>query len=291
MEPKILAPNTWKDYELLDSGAGEKLERFGNFILIRPEPKALWNKILPLEWTKAHASYIRNNKGGGQWQHRIQLPYTWNISWNELNFVLKPTGFKHVGIFPEQASLWEWIIGTIKTVQRPIKVLNLFGYTGGSSIAALCAGAQVTHVDASKDIVSWAHENVIQSGLEGKPIRWIVDDVVKFVRREIKRGNTYDAIIMDPPKFGRGSNGQVWKIEEDLSQLVALCKDVLSPKPLFFIINSYTTEYSSLTLYNLLNQTMSFFPGETEHGELTLTPTTQSVTLSTGIFARWSAKI
>lgn len=281
----------WKDYELIDSGDGEKLERFGTYILARPEPKALWKKTNISVWNSAHAVYKRNNHGGGQWIYKTKLPKTWDIRWNDITFILKPTGFKHVGIFPEQAQLWQWIQEKIKKAHRPIKVLNLFGYTGGSSLAALAAGAQVTHVDASKEVVTWAHDNVKASGLEGKPIRWIVDDVVKFVRREIKRGNCYDAIIMDPPKFGRGSDGQVWKIEEDLPVLVELLRNILSENPLFVIMNSYTIEYSSLTLCNLLDQTMCSFNGKTDNGELIITPKTPAYPLSTGIFARWSAEI
>lgn len=291
MEPRILTTQSWQDYELLDSGDEEKLERFGQYLFVRPEPKAIWHKTLPQpEWQHVDAVYKRNQKGGGQWQYINRLPPSWNLAWNNLRFTLKPTGFKHVGIFPEQAALWEWIQNSIQTANRPIKVLNLFGYTGGSTLAALSAGAQVTHVDAAKDIVTWARENAIASGLEQKPVRWIVDDAIKFVRREIKRGNMYDAIIMDPPKFGRGSEGQVWKIEEDLPVLTDLCKEILSKNPLFFIINAYTTAYSSLTLYNLLNQTMSTFSGETDHGELIITPTKTSYSLSTGIFTRWVAK-
>ena len=291
MNPTFLTPQDWQDYELLDSGEELKLERFGKYIFSRPEPKALWKKTNPQLWQETHAFYRRNSQGGGKWEYKKQTPPTWKISWKDLTFVIKPTGFKHMGVFPEQAALWKDIRNSITQTKRPIKVLNLFGYTGGSTLAAASAGAQVTHVDASKEVVTWARENAQASGLADKPIRWIVDDAVKFVRREVKRQSYYDAIIMDPPKFGRGSDGQVWKIEEDLPKLMQLCKEVLSKKPLVFILNAYTTDYSSLTLYNLMNQTMSLFPGKTDHGELILIQKKDENPLSTGIFARWKTSI
>jgi 23S rRNA (cytosine1962-C5)-methyltransferase len=280
--------SSWQEYELLDSGNEEKLERFGKYILIRPEPEALWNKTLSQqEWNKAQAVYIRSSMGGGRWQYRSQLPSSWNMKWEDMTFQITLTGFKHTGVFPEQAVMWKWIKEIIIQAQRPVKVLNLFAYTGGSTLASLSAGAHVTHVDAAKDIVTWAHENVKLSGMDTKPVRWIVDDALKFVTREVKRGVKYDAIIMDPPKFGRGASGQVWKIEEDLPKLLQVCAQVLSDKPLFFILNSYATGYSSVTLHNLISQMMQKYGGTTESGELLLQPSQGNMGLSTGMFGRW----
>lgn len=288
MQPQLFTPTDWQDYELLDSGNEEKLERFGTYTFIRPEPKALWTKTASQsEWNKAAAIYKRDSKGGGKWTFTKQVPSAWKLTWRDLSFLIKPTGFKHMGLFPEQAAIWVDIIDAITRAGKPTKLLNLFGYTGGSTLAALSAGAQVTHVDAAKDVVTWAHENAKLSQLDTKPVRWIVDDAVKFVRREIKRGNTYDAIIMDPPKFGRGANGQVWKIEEHLPQLVELCKNILNPQPLFFIINAYTIDFSSLTLYNILRQTMLSNQGNLAHGELILQSSQSKNALSTGIIATW----
>lgn len=284
----LLAPLDWKDYELIDSGDREKLERFGEYLFVRPEPKALWRKALSqADWSKADAVYERHSTGGGQWLFHKEVPSSWVINWRHLCFLIKPTGFKHMGIFPEQAVLWSWIHDKVKASEQPINVLNLFAYTGGSTLAALAAGAKVTHVDASKDSVNWAHENVKLSGLEGKPVRWIVDDVIKYIKREVRRGVKYDAIIMDPPQFGRGANGQVWKIEEDLPNLLALCQEVLSDMPLFFIINAYGVDFTSVVLSNLLTQTMSKYKGTIDAGELVLKQQSNNLLLSTGIYGRW----
>lgn len=290
MSYTLLQPNEWKEYELLDAGDEEKLERFGKFTVVRPEPQALWKRTLPQsEWNKADAMYQRSSTGGGKWMYQRSFPQQLILHWEQLSFVIKPTGFKHMGIFPEQAAFWKWIQQTISSAQRPIKVLNLFAYTGGSTVAALSAGAQVTHVDSSKEIITWAHENVKQSGLEGKPVRWIIDDVLKFIKREVKRGVTYDAIIMDPPKFGRGSSGQVWKIEEDLPVLIQLCEQVLSAHPLFFLMNLYTTDYSALTLQNQLSDIFHHKKGIVDCGELVLSVSASKKLLSTGVYARWQS--
>ncbi len=283
----LLYPNHWQDYELIDSGEGEKLERFGKFILARPETKAIWKKSLPVnEWQKADAVYEQKDETG-KWIFKNQLPSAWNIKWQDLTFEVRPTAFKHTGVFPELASLWEFMREKIKKSQRSINVLNLFAYTGGSTLAAAQAGASVTHLDASKSIVAWAAKNAELSGLKEKPIRWIVDDAVAFVKREIKRGKKYDAVIMDPPKFGRGSSGQVWKIEEDLPNLLDLCKPTLSSNPLFFIINAYSISLSALTLENLLSQMMKDSGGKVDCGELCLKSASSPNTLSTSIFGRW----
>ena len=235
-----LADN-WKDYEVLDTSAGEKLERWGKYILVRPDPQVIWNtpKDDPL-WRKYDARYARSSTGGGKWQN-LRLPAQWQVRYKELTFQVKPMNFKHTGVFPEQAANWDFMMETIRRAGRPIRVLNLFAYTGGATIACAAAGASVCHVDAAKGMVLWAKENAKASGLEDRPIRWIVDDCAKFVEREIRRGKTYDAIIMDPPSYGRGPSGEVWKLEENLYPFVELVSRVLSDDPLFFIINSYTT--------------------------------------------------
>ena len=229
----------WLDYELVDASDGERLERWGDIVLIRPDTQIIWNtKRKDYRWNKAHARYIRSNSGGGHWEYYKKLPETWNIRFDDLGFVIKPMGFKHTGVFPEQAVNWDYAIEKIKNANRPINVLNLFGYTGGATVACLKGGASVCHVDASKGMVSLAKENAALSGVSDKPVRWIVDDCVKFVNREIRRGRRYDAIIMDPPSYGRGPNGEVWKLETELFPLLELCKQVLSDDPLFFLLNS-----------------------------------------------------
>ncbi|NTU73427.1 SAM-dependent methyltransferase [Candidatus Roizmanbacteria bacterium] len=278
----------WPDYELLDSGNGKKLERLGQHILSRPEPKAIWDTTLPQSmWDKADLTFSSIDGEQGRWKNGSAD--NWEISRNNLRFIIKPTSFKHIGIFPEQTIMWDWMTQHIHKTHKP-HILNLFGYTGGATLAALEAGAQVTHADASRETVTWAHENVTLSGLDNKPVRWIVDDVMTFVKREIKRNNRYDGIVMDPPKFGRGARGEVWKIERDLPRLLELCREVLSPQPLFVILSAYTVSYSSLTLANLLTQTMKQWSGATEHGELILRSTTESSLLSTTIVARWSSQ-
>ena len=277
----------WKDYEILDMANGEKLERWGNIYLIRPDPQIIWKeKTFPEKWKKANAKYIRSSTGGGAWNYKNKLPESWQIHYKDLKFLVKPMGFKHTGLFPEQAVNWDWMIEKIQNAGRPIKVLNLFAYTGGASVACSYAGASVCHVDSSKGMVTWAKENVAVSGLADRKVRYIVDDVVKFVSREIRRGNTYDAIIMDPPSYGRGTNGEVWKFEENLPDLISLCSRVLSEKPLFFLINSYTTGISSMVLENLLRLNIKK-GGIFSHGEIGLPMTDSKLILPCGIYARW----
>ena len=279
----------WKDYEILDMANGEKLERWGNIILIRPDPQIIWKeKSFPEKWKNANAKYNRSNTGGGNWNFIKPLPKSWQIKYKDLTFNIKPMGFKHTGIFPEQAVNWDWMMNKIRNSNREIKVLNLFAYTGGASVACLKAGASVCHVDSSKGMCEWAKENVASSGLRERPIRFLVDDVVKFVNREIRRGNKYDGIIMDPPSYGRGANGEVWKFEENIADLVKLCMNVLSDKPLFFLINSYTTGISSQVLENLLRINIpKKVGGKFSHGELGLPMTNSKLILPCGIYGRW----
>ena len=243
----------WKDYEVLDTSGGEKLERWGDYLLIRPDPQVIWT--LPKKnrgWKNCNGHYHRSNRGGGEWEF-FDLPEQWTISYRELRFNLKPFSFKHTGLFPEQAVNWDWCAEKIKHAGRPVKVLNLFAYTGGATLAALSAGANVTHVDASKGMVKWAKENAETSGLADRPVRWLVDDCKKFVEREIRRGNTYDAIIMDPPSYGRGPKGEIWKIEESIYPFIELCTELLSDEPLFFLVNSYTTGLAPAVLTYMLS--------------------------------------
>lgn len=278
----------WKDYEILDMANGEKLERWGNIQLIRPDPQIIWkDKSFPEKWRQANAIYNRSNTGGGAWEYKKRLPESWQITYKNLKFNIKPMGFKHTGLFPEQAVNWDWMISKIKNSKRDIKVLNLFAYTGGATVACLSAGASVCHVDSSKGMTLWAKENVISSGLEDKPVRYIVDDVIKFVQREIRRGNHYDAIIMDPPSYGRGKNGEVWQFENNIADLVGLCMQVLSDKPLFFLINSYTTGISSMVLQNLLEINMKRFGGKISSGEIGIPMRDSKLVLPCGIYGRW----
>ena len=281
--------NNWKDYEILDMANGEKLERWENITLIRPDPQIIWKeKSFPEKWKNANAKYNRSNTGGGNWNFIKPLPKSWQIKYKDLTFNIKPMGFKHTGIFPEQAVNWDWMMNKIRNSNREIKVLNLFAYTGGASVACLKAGASVCHVDSSKGMCEWAKENVASSGLRERPIRFLIDDVVKFVNREIRRGNKYDGIIMDPPSYGRGANGEVWKFEENIADLVELCMNVLSDKPLFFLINSYTTGISSQVLENLLRINISKkVGGKFSHGELGLPMTNSKLILPCGIYGRW----
>ena len=240
----------FKDYELLDVNKANRLERWGDVILIRPDPQAIWN--LPQDdrlWKKAHAIYHRSNAGGGYWEVLKSVPDVWSISYGDLKFNLKPMGFKHTGLFPEQAVNWALMQDIIKKQNRPVKVLNLFAYTGGATIACLNAGAAVTHVDASKGMVAWAKENAVISGVADKQVRWLVDDCKKFVEREIRRGNKYDGIVMDPPSYGRGPNGEVWKLENNLEELLRLTSQILSDNPIFFLLNTYTAGISSTVLH------------------------------------------
>lgn len=293
--------SNWKDYEILDMANGEKLERWNNIYLVRPDPQIIWNdKQYPEKWKQANARYNRSSTGGGHWDYKKRLPESWQIKYKDLTFNIKPMGFKHTGIFPEQAVNWDWMMDMIKTeiknTKREVKVLNLFAYTGGATVACLSAGATVCHVDSSKGMVTWARENVVSSGLQDRPVRYIVDDVIKFVQREIRRGNKYDAIVMDPPSYGRGANGEVWKFEENLPMLIEICMQVLSDNPLFFLINSYTTGTSSMVLENLLKMNMRKKYGKKadnglfENGEVGLPMTDSDFILPCGIYSKWVKK-
>ena len=282
--------NNWQDYEILDMANGEKLERWNNIYLIRPDPQIIWReKSYPEKWKQANARYNRSSTGGGNWQKYKKIPEAWQIKYKNLTFNIKPMGFKHTGLFPEQAVNWDWMIEKIKNAGREIKVLNLFAYTGGATVACSYAGASVCHVDSSKGMVAWAKENVASSGLENRPIRYIVDDVTKFVQREIRRGNKYDAIIMDPPSYGRGKNGEVWQFENNIADLVELCSKVLSDKPLFFLINSYTTGISAKVLENILILKLNMKHGKLSAGEIGLPMKDSKLVLPCGIFGRWEA--
>ena len=279
--------NNWKDYELLDCGRGEKLERWGDKILVRPDPQAIWTTPRTLrEWKVNDGRYSRSSTGGGHWDKR-SLPQHWTVRYGSLTFQVGPMNFKHTGLFPEQAANWDWFSELIKKAGRPVKVLNLFAYTGGATIAAAAAGASVTHVDASKGMVTWAKENAASSGLADAPIRWIVDDCVKFVEREIRRGNHYDAIIMDPPSYGRGPKGEIWKIEESIHPLVKLCAQLLVDRPLFFLINSYTTGLQPAVLSYLIGTELKRFPGKVTADEIGLPVSSNGLTLPCGASGRF----
>ena len=288
--------NNWKDYKILDMADGQKLERWGDIILSRPDPQIIWKqKSFPKKWNEINAIYHRSKTGGGSWKFNKKMPKQWQVQYRNLTFNIKPMGFKHTGLFPEQAVNWDWMMEKIKTAKanrkKEIKVLNLFAYTGGATVACLSAGASVCHVDSSKGMTTWAKENVVSSGLEKKPVRFIVDDVVKFVNREIRRGNKYDAIIMDPPSYGRVAKGEVWQFEENIYDLVELCTHVLSDKPLFFLINSYTTGISSKVLEDILELTVTKkYKGEIESGEIGLPMENSKLVLPCGIYGRWNEK-
>ena len=283
-----LASN-WKDYEILDMADGRKLERWGSYVLDRPDPQIIWKDKTHVKlWQKADAKYFRNNKGGGHWENITNVPEAWQIKYKDLTFNVKQMGFKHTGVFPEQAVNWDYMIDKIKNSNRKIKVLNLFAYTGGATLACAYAGADVVHVDSSKGMVSWAKENIASSNLTDRYVRFIVDDVIKFVKREIRRGNKYDAIIMDPPSYGRGTNGEVWNIEDNLYDLIKLCEEVLSDNPLFFLINSYTTGMSSTVLENILSLTINKkFKGQISSGEVGLPMKDGTLILPCGIYGLW----
>ncbi len=279
----------WQEYKIIDMANGQKLERWGNIILIRPDPQIIWSdKTYPEKWKESFAVYNRSKTGGGSWSYNKKIPESWQIHYKNLCFNIKPMGFKHTGLFPEQAVNWDWMIDKIKSEKREIKVLNLFAYTGGATVCCLSAGASVCHVDSSKGMTSWAKENVMSSGLEKAKVRYIVDDVVKFVNREIRRENKYDAIIMDPPSYGRGVNGEVWQFENNIYELVKLCTKVLSDNPLFFLINSYTTGISSTVLGNLLNLCLDKkYKGKITAGEIGLPMENSNLILPCGIYGRW----
>lgn len=279
--------NDWKEYEVIDTSCGEKLERWGKYTLVRPDPQVIWDTPkISRGWKNMNAHYHRSKKGGGEWEF-FDLPQQWSIHYRSLTFQLKPFSFKHTGLFPEQAANWDWFSELIKKAGRPVKVLNLFAYTGGATIAAAAAGASVTHVDASKGMVTWAKENAASSGLADAPIRWIVDDCVKFVEREIRRGNHYDAIIMDPPSYGRGPKGEIWKIEESIHPLVKLCAQLLVDRPLFFLINSYTTGLQPAVLSYLIGTELKRFPGKVTADEIGLPVSSNGLTLPCGASGRF----
>lgn len=287
----IQITNTWKDYELIDAGEGDKLERWGNIILHRPDPQAIW----PIEnhslWNKADAVYHRSRSGGGQWEYKHSLPEYWTIDYRELTFRVSPTGFKHTGLFPEQAVNWDWMQSLIRSHKdENLRILNLFAYTGGATMACASAGAaEVVHVDASKGMVNWAKENRDLSHLEDHTIRFIVDDVLKFVEREKRRGHTYHGIIMDPPSYGRGPNGEMWKFEKEITVLIDKCLDIFDENGLFFLINSYTTGFSSLVLDDLMKVTIlkNYPHGRIETGEVALPIRERELLLPCGIYGRW----
>lgn len=281
----------WNDYELIDASDSERLERFGNIILIRPDPQIIWKtpKTNPL-WHNAHARYHRSKNGGGSWEVLKKVPEVWNIKYDDMVLRLKTMGFKHTGVFPEQAVNWEFSKNKIKSAKRKVKVLNLFAYTGAATLAAASAGAEVCHVDASKGMVLWAKENAVASGLRDKPIRWIVDDCIKFVKREIRRGNKYDGIIMDPPSYGRGPSGEIWKLEEELFDFVQLCSELLSDNALFFILNSYTTGLSPSVMEYLLGAVIkSKKGGVVSCSEIGLPVTESGMALASGSTAIWQS--
>lgn len=280
--------DNWKDYEVLDTSSGEKLERWGDYVLVRPDPQVIWNTPHGhAGWSHKNGHYHRSAKGGGEWEF-FDLPQEWTIHYRELTFHLKPFSFKHTGLFPEQAVNWDWFSRMIREAHRPVKVLNLFAYTGGATVSAAAAGASVTHVDASKGMVTWAKENAVSSGLGDAPIRWLVDDCVKFVEREIRRGNKYDGIIMDPPSYGRGPKGEIWKIEESIFPFIELCSKLLSDEALFLLINSYTTGLQPAVLSYMLNTVLTKrFGGQVEAEEIGLPVTESGLVLPCGASGRW----
>ncbi|MFQ9872554.1 MAG: class I SAM-dependent methyltransferase [Oscillospiraceae bacterium] len=279
----------WKDYEILDTSDGEKLERWKDILLIRPDPQVIWNTPRDAQWSRANARYLRSSSGGGHWEDASLKKREWTVDYKGLTFKISPTGFKHTGLFPEQAVNWDYMASRIREAGRPVKVLNLFAYTGGATLACARAGAQVCHVDASKGMVAWARENAALSGLTEKPIRWIVDDCAKFVQREIRRGSRYDGIIMDPPSYGRGPGGEVWKLEEKIYDLLELCAQLLSEDALFFLLNSYTTGLSPSVMEYLLGVTVNRrHPGNVSSSEIGLPVTKSGFVLPCGSTAIWS---
>jgi 23S rRNA (cytosine1962-C5)-methyltransferase len=288
---KILITKPSKGYELVDSGDGEKLERFGQYILRRPDPQVLWPKSVEEKvWKEADASFLRAGENG-KWKKKENVANEWFIEMGNIKFLIKPTAFKHTGLFPENEPNWQWIKERIQKAKEgkkePVKILNLFGYTGGATLAALQAGAEVTHIDGSKSAITWARQNAQASKLADKPVRWIEEDARKFVQREIKRGNKYDAIIMDPPAFGHGANNELWKIEEDFTKLLDSCLEIISNKPLFVLVNGYSAGYSSIAYENCLQEISKKFGGNIEIGELTIEEAKSGRLLPAGIFARW----
>ena len=288
----LVLSKDWKDYEIIDAGNGEKLERWKDVVLRRPDPQAIWPQNQEnTEWESPHAWYHRRARGGGSWEYKKKLQESWIVSYKDLRFKISPTGFKHTGLFPEQAANWDWVRERIEKSKRDdIKVLNLFAYTGGATVASAAGGAsEVVHVDASKGMVNWAKENVEASNLSHKKIRFMVDDVIKFIKREIRRGNKYDGIIMDPPSYGRGPNGEIWKLEEALTELLELTAQILSDDPIFVLVNSYTTGFSPIVLENIMKVTLekSLPKGNLYCGEIGLPITRGSMVLPCGIYGRW----
>ena len=288
----MILADKWEDYEIIDVSLGMKYERWGSVYLLRPDPQVLWDNgnLLEKYSGRIDAVYHRSSKGGGSWENLKVVPSSWVIKYKGLSFNIKQMGFKHTGLFPEQAVNWDFMIKKIKSANRPIKVLNLFAYTGGATVACLSAGAHVTHVESSRGMVDWCRENVISSGYQGDKIRYLVDDVVKFVQREIRRGNHYDAIVMDPPSYGRGANGEVWDIMKSLNYLISICCEILSDSPLFFLINSYTTGMSPIVLENLLKSNLlDKYPGIISSGEVGLPISQSGYVLPCGIYGRWES--
>jgi len=283
--------NEWQDYECLDAGNGEKLERWGKVTLRRPDPQAMWIISNNEVWNKVDGHYFRTDKGGGYWEFKSKLPDYWTINYKDLTFKVSPTNFKHTGLFPEQATNWDFMMNKIKKSKKKVRVLNLFAYTGAATMACSKAGADVVQVDASKGMTEWAKENMKLSNLESNSIRFIVDDCLKFVEREYRRGNKYDGIVMDPPSYGRGPNGEVWKFEDNIYYLINACLKILSDEPLFFLINSYTTGISSIVLENILRTTILplYSNGKIDAGEIGLPITRDNLILPCGIYGRWES--
>ncbi len=287
---QVLTSPDWQDYELLDSGDGQKLERYGAYILLRPEPEAVWRRSLPeREWSKAHAVFKpAPEENGGHWQPLKKLPERWTMQYKQLRFYVQTTASRHLGVFPEQAAQWDWITQQIESSRRPLRVLNLFGYTGLASLAAAQAGAAVTHLDASRKVVQWANDNLTFSNLGDRGVRWIVDDALKFVQREARRNSTYDGVILDPPKFGRGPKGEVWEFYKLLPTLLDACRQILSQQPVFVALTAYAVKASPLTLYYALQEMLAGKTGTLTAGEIALTEKSAGRLLSTAIFARWT---
>ncbi|OUW19367.1 MAG: SAM-dependent methyltransferase [Opitutales bacterium TMED158] len=285
----MILADQWEDYEILDCGDGMKKERWGDFILVRPDPQVIW-PLAASDWGDFDAFYHRSKKGGGRWEFRNRLPEFWKINYGNAVYKIRPTDFKHTGLFPEQAANWDWFSERIRKASSQPKLLNLFGYTGGASIAAALAGASVCHVDAAKGMVAWCRENAALSGLTSAPIRYIVDDCVKFVEREIRRGNRYDGIIMDPPSYGRGKNGEVWQFEKDLWGFLQKCRQLLSPSPLFFLVNAYTSGISPTIVGNLVRETLDGIGGKVVSGEIGIPIGGGSNALPCGLYSRWQSK-
>lgn len=288
----MIIADQWKNYELIDTGWGERLERWGEYTLRRPDPQIIWPPTLESRrWEKVDGHYHRSRKGGGSWDFKRQLPERWTLAYKNLTFNIRPTDFKHTGLFPEQAVNWDWMIQKIQDAGRPIRLLNLFAYTGGATVAAAYAGAEVCHLDAAKGMVAWAKNNLALSGLEKRPVRFLVDDALKFVQREQRRGKTYDAIVMDPPSYGRGPNGEIWKIEERLYEFVESCQAILSEHPLFFLVNSYTALLSPQVVANILSLTVGRqHQGSVSCGEIGLPVTASGIILPCGVYGRWEAR-